>query len=75
MPLNQATTGQTKKPNYGRPSSSSSNSQTKVTPLAVLNLYETAWLGEKYGVWGKREYARDWFGTLDWNRLIHRSKQ
>jgi Fe-Mn family superoxide dismutase len=44
-------------------------------PLAVLNLFECAYLGEKYGVWGRREYARDWWRTLDWNKVQKRSSQ
>ncbi|WVF68649.1 hypothetical protein IAT40_003419 [Kwoniella sp. CBS 6097] len=42
-------------------------------PLAVLNLFEHAYIGEKYGVWGKREYARDWWKNLDWNKVAKRN--
>ena len=44
-------------------------------PLAVLNLFEHAYLGKKYGVWGRREYARDWWRTLDWSKVQKRAGQ
>jgi len=40
-----------------------------IKPLAVLSLFEHAYVGEKYGVWGREQYAADWFKSLDWNRL------
>jgi Fe-Mn family superoxide dismutase len=77
-PLNQATRGETakqtrSKQRLGGPESAT-DSTSKITPLAVLNLYELAWLGEKYGVWDKRNYAKDWFRKLDWSRLIKRGQ-
>jgi Fe-Mn family superoxide dismutase len=38
-------------------------------PIAVLSLHEHAYLGEKYGVWGRKQYARDWWKSLDWRRV------
>ncbi|ORX37952.1 hypothetical protein BD324DRAFT_623938 [Kockovaella imperatae] len=42
-------------------------------PLAVLNLFEHAYLGNKYGVWSRAAYARDWWKTLDWNKIQQRA--
>ncbi|CAD6586831.1 MAG: hypothetical protein TREMPRED_004565 [Tremellales sp. Tagirdzhanova-0007] len=42
-------------------------------PLAVLNLFEHAYLGKKYGVWGRRQYARDWWRTLNWDKVQNRA--
>jgi Fe-Mn family superoxide dismutase len=73
IPLNQATTGELKtsaKKQQYKPAPTAS--KDKITPLAVLNLYETAWLGEKYGVWDKQKYAADWFKTLNWTKVIER---
>lgn len=44
-----------------------------VTPLAVCNLYEHAYLGDRYGVFGRADYARDWFKTLDWDKVMKRT--
>lgn len=38
-------------------------------PLAVLNLYDLAYMGEKYGVWGKKQYAADWWRSLNWSEV------
>lgn len=46
---------------------------TEVTPLAVLNLFEHAYLGDKYGVFSRGQYARDWFRTLDWDKVSKRT--
>lgn len=46
---------------------------TEVTPLAVLNLFEHAYLGDKYGVFSRGDYARDWFRTLDWDKVSKRT--
>ncbi|WRT69471.1 uncharacterized protein IL334_006457 [Kwoniella shivajii] len=43
------------------------------SPLAVLNLYEHAYLGQKYGVWGKQQYAKDWWKNLDWKKVQKRN--
>nr|ODN95468.1 hypothetical protein L204_04008 [Cryptococcus depauperatus CBS 7855] len=43
------------------------------SPVAVLNLFELAWLGNKYGVWSKRDYVRDWFENLNWQKLEERN--
>jgi Fe-Mn family superoxide dismutase len=42
-------------------------------PLAVLNLYELAYMGEKYGVWGKKQYAADWWRSLNWEEVVRRN--
>jgi len=42
-------------------------------PLAVLNLFGQSYLGEKYGVWGRGQYAKDWFRSLNWNTVERRS--
>jgi superoxide dismutase len=42
------------------------------TPLAVLNMFESAYLGD-YGVWDRGLYARDWFKRLDWGKVEKRS--
>jgi Fe-Mn family superoxide dismutase len=42
-------------------------------PLAVLNLYELAYMGEKYGVWGKKQYAADWWRSLNWEDIVRRN--
>lgn len=44
-----------------------------VIPVAVLNLYQLAYLGEKYGVFGARQYAKDWFRAVNWDRVQHRA--
>lgn len=46
---------------------------TEVTPLAVCNLYEHAYLGDRYGVFGRADYARDWFKNLDWDKVMKRT--
>ncbi|WVR08256.1 hypothetical protein IAU60_005303 [Kwoniella sp. DSM 27419] len=43
------------------------------SPLAVLNLYEHAYLGPKYGVWDKTKYAQDWWKRLDWAKVEKRN--
>jgi Fe-Mn family superoxide dismutase len=42
-------------------------------PLAVLNLYELAYMGEKYGVWGKKQYAADWWKSLNWEEVVRKN--
>ncbi|KAK1923778.1 hypothetical protein DB88DRAFT_492420 [Papiliotrema laurentii] len=49
------------------------SSTDRPIPLAVLNLFEHAYIGEKYGVWSRGEYARDWFKALNWNTVQKRS--
>jgi Fe-Mn family superoxide dismutase len=44
----------------------------ELTPVAVLSLYQHAYL-DKYGVFGAKAYARDWFKTLDWDRVQNRA--
>jgi Fe-Mn family superoxide dismutase len=44
-------------------------------PLAVLNLYEHAYLGSQYNVWGRKKYAANWWKHLDWNKIGRRSSQ
>ena len=42
-------------------------------PLAVLSLFEHAYVGApQYGVNGRAEYARDWWKSLDWNKIQNR---
>lgn len=48
-------------------------SAAEVTPLAVCNLYEHAYLGDRYGVFGRADYARDWFKNLDWDKVMKRT--
>jgi Fe-Mn family superoxide dismutase len=50
----------------------SPRSAGELTPVAVLNLYQLAYL-DKYGVFGAGQYARDWFRTLDWDRIQNRA--
>jgi Fe-Mn family superoxide dismutase len=46
---------------------------SEATPLAVLNLFEHAYLGDKYGVFSRGQYARDWFRSLDWDKVSKRT--
>lgn len=48
--------------------------QPPIVPLAVLNLYELAWLGGKYGVWDKQRYAVDWFKHLNSSIMAERGR-
>lgn len=41
----------------------------------MLNLFELAWLGDKYGVWAKRQYVRDWIKSVDWKKVEERNSQ
>ncbi|EIW71723.1 hypothetical protein TREMEDRAFT_67928 [Tremella mesenterica DSM 1558] len=43
-----------------------------VSPLAVLNMFEHAYLGDKYGVWDRGRYARDWWRSIDWEKVDKR---
>lgn len=43
------------------------------SPLAVLNLYDLAYVGDKYGVWGKKQYAADWWKSLNWESVVRRN--
>lgn len=45
------------------------------SPLAVLNLYDLAYMGEKYGVWGKRQYAADWWRSLNWTEVVGKNSR
>lgn len=46
------------------------NTQSVVTPLAVISLFEHAYMGtEKYGATGREEYVRDWLKHLDWEKI------
>ena len=44
-----------------------------VKPLAVLNLFSEAWLGERYDVWDRKKYAQDWWRSLNWELIKNRS--
>jgi Fe-Mn family superoxide dismutase len=37
--------------------------------MAVLSLHEHAYLGDKYGVWSRKQYAKDWWRSLDWRKI------
>jgi Fe-Mn family superoxide dismutase len=30
-------------------------------------------MGEKYGVWGKKQYAADWWRSLNWEEIVRRN--
>jgi Fe-Mn family superoxide dismutase len=30
-------------------------------------------MGEKYGVWGKKQYAADWWRSLNWEEVVKRN--
>lgn len=51
----------------------SRSSDSWPVPLAVLNLYDLAYLGDRYGVWGKKQYAADWWKSINWNAVVKRS--
>jgi Fe-Mn family superoxide dismutase len=36
-------------------------------------MFELSYLGGKYGVWSRGDYARDWFRSLDWNKVEKRA--
>ncbi|CAK9780365.1 hypothetical protein CC85DRAFT_287896 [Cutaneotrichosporon oleaginosum] len=55
------------------PSAAGRRAGSEATPLAVLNLFEHAYLGDKYGVFSRGQYARDWFRTLDWDKVSKRT--
>lgn len=40
-----------------------------LTPLLCLSVYEHAWVGGGYGVWGKEEYLKQFWTVVDWNRV------
>jgi Fe-Mn family superoxide dismutase len=52
---------------------SNRNETTWPVPLAVLNLYDLAYMGEKYGVWGKKQYAADWWRSLNWEEVVRKN--
>ncbi|WWC93060.1 uncharacterized protein L201_008024 [Kwoniella dendrophila CBS 6074] len=57
-----------------------SNSDSKLnypTPLAVLNLYEHAYLTKdnQYGIWDKKQYVNDWWKSLDWRKIQKRNSE
>jgi Fe-Mn family superoxide dismutase len=63
-------------PRSSRFLSGSMSSRTETTwpvPLAVLNLYDLAYMGEKYGVWGKKQYAADWWRSLNWEEVVRKN--
>jgi len=63
-----ATEAESEAPRATRPAAAAG----EVTPVAVLNLYQHAYL-DKYGVFGAAQYARDWFKTLDWDKVQNRA--
>ncbi|KAI5453430.1 hypothetical protein NCC49_005909 [Naganishia albida] len=49
-----------------------------IKPLAVINLFEHAYLARKAGdagldVWGKEQWVRDWFKLVDWAQVQGRA--
>lgn len=49
-----------------------------IKPLAVINLFEHAYLARKAGdagldVWGKEQWVRDWFKLVDWAQVKGRA--
>lgn len=50
-----------------------------IKPLAVINLFEHAYLARKQGqdgaldVWGKEQWVRDWFKLVDWAQVKGRA--
>jgi len=40
-----------------------------VNPLLCISVYEHAWLGSGYGVWGKAQYLRNFWSVVNWERV------
>jgi Fe-Mn family superoxide dismutase len=40
-----------------------------LSPLFCISLCEHAWLTSGYGVWGKEEYLKRFWGVLDWDKV------
>lgn len=51
------------------------NAPSEVVPLAVLSLFEHAYLGDKYGVASRKQYALDWFKALNWDKVQARAER
>lgn len=58
-----------------RPTTSaySTSRNSDPVPLAVLNLYDLAYMGDKYGVWDKKQYAADWWRSLNWQEIVRKN--
>lgn len=41
----------------------------RIFPLFCMSVHERMWVGAGYGVWGKEEYVRRFFGVLDWEKV------
>lgn len=39
-----------------------------ILPLACISLHPHCYLAD-YGVWGREEYVRRWFGAVDWKKV------
>lgn len=57
-PSGQATTTQ-----------ATSKSGVILTPLLCCSVYEHAWVGTGYGVWGKEEYLKRFWTVVNWDRV------
>lgn len=44
-----------------------------VTPLLCVNTWEHVWLHD-YGITGKRKYLENWWGKIDWNKVLQHTK-
>lgn len=40
-----------------------------LTPLLCCSVYEHAWVGTGYGVWGKEEYLKRFWTVVNWDRV------
>jgi superoxide dismutase, Fe-Mn family len=40
-----------------------------LNPLLCISVFEHAWLGSGYGVWGKKEYLRRFWSVVDWEQV------
>jgi Fe-Mn family superoxide dismutase len=38
-------------------------------PMFCISVNEHAWLSSGYGIWGKKEYLRQFWTSLDWNKV------
>ena len=59
--------------------STSESDYQPIKPLAVINMFEHAYLARKQGqdgaldVWGKEQWVRDWFKMVDWAQVKGRA--
>ncbi|KZW03887.1 hypothetical protein EXIGLDRAFT_758203 [Exidia glandulosa HHB12029] len=63
-------------PNWDAPGQAHADSQRMdrpaedLLPLFCISVHEHAWMAAGYGVWGKEEYLRRFWGALDWSRVL-----